>query len=43
MNTVGVETFVNCLGSLQESRHRRIRHDDVDGCEGFALVEAPDV
>lgn len=43
MDSVGVQTFTNCLGLLHEVGDVLIRDDDVRRRNGLLLVEPPDV
>lgn len=43
MDPVAVEAVVHGLCYLHELGDRLVGHGDVDGGEGFFLVEAPDV
>lgn len=38
-----MQALADSAGSGHEVRHVVVGHDDVGGCDGFLLVETPDV
>lgn len=43
MDTVCMKALVNGLGRLRKVRHGRIGDHDVDRCQGFVLIQTPDM